>query len=319
MFHIECGSPAYNRGMRIVSLLPSATEIICRIGLRDSLVGVTHECDWPRDVIGLPRVTRTLIAVEAASREIDRLVRERLKSRQALYSLDFDALQRLKPDLIVTQALCDVCAVAEDEVRDAACRLPGSPRVLNLEPTTLAGVLDSMLEVGRAADCLDRAEQAVAELKARIESVRQRTQRIQGRLRVTMLEWIDPLFSCGHWTPEIVELAGGIDGHGRRGERSRQLEWREVLEWQPEAIFIACCGFDVERACRDLPILERLPGWHDLPCVRSGRVYVADGSAYFNRPGPRLIDSLEILAHALHPQVHPRPVEGAARVIDGRQ
>jgi iron complex transport system substrate-binding protein len=303
------GSAAANAGnvMRIVSLLPSATEIICALGLQDQLVGVTHECDYPPAVLDLPKVTHTLIPHDASSAEIDRRVRERLTIQRALYTLDWETLERLRPDLIVTQALCDVCAVAEEEVREAACRLPGKPRVLNLEPMSLKGVLDTIQLVGEAVGQVKNAERVVGELRARIERVSWRSSSIRFRPRVTLLEWMDPLFTCGHWNPELVELAGGIEGIGRAGKPSRKMCWQEVLEWRPEVLFIACCGFSIARTLQDMPILERQPGWETLPCVQNARVYIADGSAYFSRPGPRLVDSLEMLAHALHPDVHPQP------------
>jgi iron complex transport system substrate-binding protein len=293
--------------MRIVSLLPSATEIVCALGLDEQLVGVTHECDYPPWVVSLPRVTRTLIPHDATSARIDELVRERLKTQRALYLLDLPKLERLRPDLIVTQALCDVCAVAEDEVRAATCALPGRPRVLNLEPQTLAEVLESIRQVGRAAGCPGKADTVVHGLQERIHGVIARSAGLAHRPRVALLEWIDPLFSCGHWSPELVRLAGGEEGLSREGQPSRTLSWAEVLTWQPEVLFVACCGYGIERTLQDVPLLRVHEGWHDLPCVRSGRVYVTDGSAYFSRPGPRLVDSLEILAHALHPHVHPLP------------
>lgn len=293
--------------MRIVSLLPSATEIICAIGLEDQLVGVTHECDFPPTVRHLPKVTRTLIPADASSGEIDRLVRERLQTNQALYTLNLPVLHDLRPDLIVTQALCDVCAVAENEVRAAACTLPGAPRVINLEPQNLSEVLASCRQVARAAGVEQSAEKLIAALSARVEAVVTRTARLEHRPRVALLEWLDPPFSCGHWNPELVRLAGGNEGLGREGQPSRTLRWDEVKAWQPEVVFIACCGFSVERTLDDVPPLRLIPGWQDLPAVRAGRVYMADGSHYFSRPGPRLVDSLEILAHTLHPEVHPLP------------
>jgi iron complex transport system substrate-binding protein len=292
--------------MRIVSLLPSATETICALGLEDQLVGVTHECDYPRSVLDLPKVTRTLIPADASSVEIDHRVRERLESSRALYSLDMEALDELRPDLIVTQALCDVCAVAEDEVRAAACALPGRPDVINLEPMTLTEVFAAIRQVATATGTSRRADDVIERLTARVLAVEARSAGLD-RPRVALLEWIDPPFSCGHWSPELVRLAGGMEGLGREGQPSRTLSWEEVLRWRPEVVLIACCGFSVERTLRDLPLLSRVPGLQELPAARSGRVYVADGSQYFSRPGPRLVDSLEILAHALHPEVHPLP------------
>lgn len=294
--------------MRIVSLLPSATEIICAIGLKDSLVGVTHECDYPEFVRGLPKVTRTLIPTESTSKEIDLLVRERISTRRALYTLDRDLLEQLRPDLIVTQALCDVCAVAESEVSEAACSLPGLPRVLNLEPSSLADVFASLQMVAAHAGVTDRATQVVFELRSRVETVRERSSTLSHRPRVVLLEWIDPPFSCGHWSPELVQIAGGAEQLGQAGVPSRSLQWRDVVEANPDFILIACCGFNVARTLADIAILQEYPGWKELSAARNGRVFVVDGNAYFSRPGPRLVESLELLAHALHPDLHAAPV-----------
>jgi iron complex transport system substrate-binding protein len=256
----------------------------------------------------LPRVTRTLIPHEASSAQIDELVREKLKTQRALYTLDLPVLESLHPDLIVTQALCDVCAVAEDEVRAAACSLPGQPRVVNLEPQTLAEVFESLRLLGHETGGSERAAMVVKDLQNRVMAVAARSEAVVEPPRVTVLEWIDPPFSCGHWTPELVRLAGGREGLGQEGRSSRTLDWSQVLAWQPEFLLLACCGYGSARTLQDVPILESYAGWKDLPCVRSGRVYVVDGSAYFSRPGPRLVDSLEILANTLHPGLHPLPL-----------
>ncbi len=304
--------------MRIVSLLPSATEMICRLGLEQQLVGVTHECDYPPAVIKLPKVTQTLIPKDASSREIDELVRERLKTQRALYTLDLPVLERLRPDLIVTQALCDVCAVAEEEVTAAACSLPGQPQVINLEPTRLDDVFDCMLVVGRHAGCESQAIEEVEHLKQRVATVAARSATMKARPRVMLLEWIDPPFCGGHWNPELVRLAGGDEVIGIEGQDSRTTAWSEIVEAQPEVLFISCCGFDIARTLEDLPILRSQPGFFDLPCVQSERVYVANGSHYFSRPGPRLVDSLEMLAHAIDPQVHPEPTEAEPAMLQPR-
>ncbi|QDS88566.1 corrinoid ABC transporter substrate-binding protein [Rosistilla ulvae] len=295
--------------MRIVSLLPSATEIICGLGLGDQLVGVTHECDSPAMVTGLPKVTHTLIPEEASSREIDALVRERLKTEHALYSLNMPVLESLAPDLIVTQTLCDVCAVSQREVSAAACSLPYAPRVLNLEPTCLSDVLDSIGQVAEAAGCVSQGERSRESLQRRIDTVAQRSRSIGRRPSVMLLEWIDPPFSAGHWNPELVAIAGGDEAIGVPAARSVTTPWETIVDADPEVMIVACCGFDVERAKQDLPILKSYRGWDRLRCVRNDRVYIVDGSAYFSRPGPRLIDSLEILAHALHPATHPLPTQ----------
>lgn len=293
--------------MRIVSLLPSATEIICAMGLEEQLVGVTHECDFPPSVRALPKVTRTLIPTDATGAEIDALVRARLGARSALYTLDLPVLERVAPDLIVTQALCDVCAVAEDEVRDAACTLPSGPRVLNLEPETLGEVLACIRDVGVATGASQQADALTARLRARVDAVVARSLGATTRPRVALLEWLDPPFSTGHWNPELVRLAGGVDGLGREREKSVTLEWDRVVEWRPEVVVIACCGFTARRAMDEVHVLDRVAGWDSLPAVQSGRVYVTDGASYFSRPGPRLVDSLELLAHLIHPGLHPLP------------
>lgn len=293
--------------MRIVSLLPGATEIICSLGLADSLVGVSHECDYPAQVAALPKVTTSLIPEAASSGEIDALVREKLKTTKALYSLNQSVLDKLKPDLIITQALCDVCAVAEEEVRRVVCMLPGNPRVVNLAPMTLAQVFESMLQVGRAVGKEEHAVSVVKEYQKRVDEVVLRSRRIANKPKLVFLEWLDPPFSSGHWTPELITLAGGIELIGRSGQPSRTLSWREVADAKPEILFIAACGFNVERAMQDLPVLNKVMMQKEFASLGPDDIFVVDGSQYFNRPGPRLVDSLEILAHAVDPIVHPLP------------
>jgi len=296
--------------MRIVSLLPSATEIICSLGLQDQLVGVTHECDYPPIVRTLPKVTNTLIPDSASSLEIDQLVRKRLKGRNALYTLNTDVLQTLQPDLIVTQTLCDVCAVSADEVQSAACSLPGSPTIINLEPERLSEIYDAIRQVAEATDTQRTAEHVIEELMFRVNAVVERSNQLKIKPRVALLEWLNPPFSCGHWNPELVRLAGGIEVLGKEGQRSRTLTWSEVIESQPEVVLIACCGFNIGRTLEDISGLQSVDGWKELPAVEAGRAYVTDGSQYFSRPGPRLVDSLEILAHLIQPESSPLP-EGA--------
>ena len=293
--------------MRIVSLLPSATEIISALGLEDQLVGVTHECDWPPSVATLPKVTKTLIPTDASSAEIDALVRDKLGQQSALYTLDYPTLERLRPDLIVTQALCDVCAVAEEEVKNAACSLPGNPRVVNLEPERLAEVLDCIRTVAQATGHERHAEDVVAGLQARVNKVVARAMTLGTRPRVALLEWLDPPFSTGHWNPELVRLAGGFDPLGQEGKKSITLKWEDVIGCQPEVVLISCCGFTIERTMQEVGVLRGVDGWDDLPAVRDGRVWVTDGASYFSRPGPRLVDSLELLAHVIHPETFELP------------
>jgi iron complex transport system substrate-binding protein len=297
--------------MRIVSLLPSATEIICELGLDDQLVGVSHECDYPIGVEQLPRVTSSVIPKNVASADIDRLVREHLQNNASLYLLDLELLEKLAPDLIVTQALCDVCAVSSDDVEAAVHALPSRPAVVNLEPSQLEDVFRTIERVGAAAAVPRVARNLVTELGSRIQAVVERTAKVTNHPKVVFLEWIDPPFSAGHWTPELIEFAGGIDCLGNAGSPSRTLQWSEIVAAQPDVLIAACCGFDADRTAQDADILARQAGWNELPCVQAGRVVYLDGNAYFNRPGPRLVDSLELLAHHLHPDIHRFPVTGS--------
>jgi len=267
--------------LRIVSLLPSATEIICELGLGTNLVGVSHECDYPIGIRGLPVVTSSVIPKNAASGDIDRLVREHLSSHSALYSLDLELLRSLQPSLIVTQALCDVCAVSSDDVEAAIRALPAPPTVVNLEPKSLEDVFTTMNEVGRAAGVADKATERVAELRARVEAVSVRTvSSVPNPLSVAFLEWVDPPFNAGHWTPQLVELAGGHDCLGNSGKPSVTRSWEAIRDAQPDVLCIACCGFSEQRAREDLSILERQKGWKELACVRENRVHVFDGNEF---------------------------------------
>lgn len=295
--------------MKIVSLLPSATEIICSMGLRENLVGITHECDYPASVQGLPVVTRSLIPKGLDSQSIDQLVRSQLSTQKALYSLRMNVLAQLKPDLIVSQALCDVCAVAADEVERAACELPNQPRVINLEPSRLEEVFATISLVGDAAMQPEAARRTVTALKKRVDAVCRRSDSIATtqRPRVAMLEWLDPLFNAGHWTPQLVAMAGGIDCLGNIFMPSATTSWEQLQACEADLIFIALCGFDIQRSLQDVALLKQHEVWQQLPAVRNNRVFLTDGNAYFSRSGPRLVDSLEILAHALHPKTHPLP------------
>jgi iron complex transport system substrate-binding protein len=289
---------------RIISLLPSATEIICALGLADLLVAVTHECDYPSVALGKPQITRSRLSPDMSSGEIDAAVREQLESdAHSLYTIDRELLADLRPDLIVTQQLCTVCAVDMEDVLDAIRDLPHIPEVINLEPMSLDEMLGDIEMLGEATGRQRASQTLVTALEGRIGQVREAVSRATEEPRVAFLEWIDPLFCGGHWNPELVRLAGGDDPLGREGEPSTQIEWEQVTAFAPEVMVISCCGFSAERAREDLPILEALSGYGDLPCVRTERVHVVDGSAYFSRPGPRLVDSLEILAGFLHPEL----------------
>ena len=298
--------------MRVVSLLPAATEMVAALGMVDALVGVSHECDFPAAVQALPRVTRCAIHGNALpSGDIDRWVKTELRRSGTLYTMDEPLLRRLAPDVIITQRLCDVCAVGWDGVAAFAATLPGPPRLVNLEPRTLGDVFDDIRRVAAALDVPQRATAVIAELETRIARVRERVAGTPRR-RCVLLEWIDPPFASGHWDPELVELAGGVDPVGRAGADAREVPWDAIREAAPEVLVVACCGFDVARTRRDLPILRAYPGFADLPAVRAGAVWLVDGSAYFSRPGPRLVDSLELLAPLVHPERFPEAPSGIA-------
>jgi iron complex transport system substrate-binding protein len=284
--------------MRTVSLLPSLTELVCALGRGGDLVGVTHECDFPAGVETLPHLTRSRIPASASSGEIDAMVAEQPGS---LYELNGERLAALRPDLILTQAQCDVCAVNEATVRRVAAGLPGSPHVESVNPTCLADVHAVFRRVGDLLGARDAAEALVATFEATSAEI---ARRVEGRPRprVLVLEWFDPPFSSGHWNPEIVELAGGVEVVGRAGERSRRLSWDDVALADPELILLSPCGFTLERTESELSALAARPEWDRLAAVRNGCVTVVDGSAYFSRPGPRLEVSLRIAAAAIHPE-----------------
>jgi iron complex transport system substrate-binding protein len=292
-------SRSERRAPRIASLLPGATEIVLALGLEDALVAVSHSCDFPGRVSRLPRVTRTCIPVDAPSREIDRIVRAALARGESLYQVDAARLDALAPDLIVTQGLCEVCAVGPGEVQRAIPALRSSPAVLSLEPRTLEEMFGAIMLVGEATGYCDRAEWVVAGLRRRVDAVRARHPAGARRPRVAFLEWIDPPIAGGHWNPELVALAGGEDGLGRPGMPSRSISWDELLAWEPEVLVAACCGYSADRTRRELAWLHAQPGAARLPCVRNGRVHVADGVTLFSRPGPSLVESLERLAEML--------------------
>ncbi len=303
--------------MRVVTLLPSATEIVCALGLEDQLVGVSHSCNFPTRVLDLPAMTSTHVPFTDSSEAIDAYVREHLSGHEALYDLDMDRLRDARPDVVISQALCDVCAVATGDVLEAIDSLPSAPTLIDLEPNTLADVLDDILRVGQQLEASESAERLVADLRTRRDSIAARTASIpvSERPRVAFLEWLYPPFNGGHWNPEMVELAGGIDLLGAPGKPSTTQKWESIVKAKPDVLFIACCGFRVERALEDVQKISQTDAWQQLPAVKNGRVYVADGNAYFSSPGPRLIDGLEIMAHALHPQLHVRPPAGVCHIV----
>jgi iron complex transport system substrate-binding protein len=287
--------------VRTVSMLPAATEIVGALGLMDQLLAVSHECDFPLEANAKPRVTHCEIHGKGLpSAEIDRWVSERLRAGESLYTIDEPLLRGLAPQLILTQKLCDVCAPAYGSVSALASALPSRPRVLNLEPRCLADVLNNVREVAAAMGHSERADEVVEGLEGRIAAVEDRAAGLTGST-VFVVEWCDPIFNAGHWTPELVRLAGGTPLLAAEGKDSARVAWEDLRAADPEVVVVACCGHTVERSRADVPILESLPGWFDLRAVRGRRVYLADGSAYFSRPSPRVVDTLELLAAVLHP------------------
>ncbi len=283
--------------MRIVSLLPSLTELVCALGRGDELVGVTHECDFPAGVELIPHLTRSNIPHDASSATIDALVNDQ---RGSLYELDARTLAELRPDLILTQEQCDVCAVNEATVRRTAAGLPHVPAVESVNPTDLEGLFAMFRRVGVVLDARRAAEGLVEQFLKTGEEIAHRIED-QATPRTLILEWLDPPFSSGHWNPEIVALAGGREVIGRAGEKSARITWEAINQANPAAILVSACGFSIDRTEAELAALADRPEWQSLAAVRAGRVALTDGSAYFSRPGPRLETSLRIAAAFLHP------------------
>ncbi|HLQ63659.1 MAG TPA: cobalamin-binding protein [bacterium] len=288
--------------MRIVSLLPSATEIVCALGLTDSLVGISHDCDYPPEISGKAVLSEAIVTTNLPSGVIDATIRGHLHKGKSVYHLDERQLTSLQPDLILTQELCAVCAPSYTLVKQAARLLEAQTRLVSLEPESLAGILDNILLVG---DLTGRAAEAAAlvdQLRARIERVREAVTG-RSRPRVACIEWLDPLFVAGHWVPEMVALAGGMDVLGRGGEPSFVVPWQTIIDSEPDVIVLMPCGFTVPRTRQEVYLLTERKGWSNVRAVHAGQVYLTDASAYFNRPGPRIVTGVEILARILHPQV----------------
>jgi iron complex transport system substrate-binding protein len=287
---------------RIVSFLPSATEMACELGLGDQLLGVTHECDYPPEVRDKPIVVRSLLPTgHMSQREIDTAVSERLRNGLSLYEVDESLMRDIAPDLILTQDLCQVCAPSGSEVTRLLNALPTKPQVLWLTPKSLEQIFDNLRELGEATGRLQRAEDLIAASLARLEKIAAATRRISNPPRVFCMEWVDPVYCSGHWVPEMVLIAGGRDELGRLGSDSVRISWKDVLQWAPEVLIVMPCGCGVETAANHARQLFEYPSWSGLPAVQNNRVYAVDASSYFARPGPRIIEGAELLAHLLHP------------------
>ncbi|MBI2369552.1 MAG: cobalamin-binding protein [Deltaproteobacteria bacterium] len=292
--------------MRICSLLPSSTEIVFALGLGEDLVAVTHECDYPPDAKTKPVITASIFDPHHhTSAEIDEAIRRGLHEQGTIYRLDAKLLDELRPDLILTQELCDVCAVAYSQVTRAARLLPGNPRVVSLDPNRLGDILDNICLVGELTGREARAREVVAALGQRIREVAETAGRSATRPRVFSLDWVEPPIRSGQWIPEMVRLAGGVEGLGVDGAPATRITWEEIAAYAPEVIVIMPCGFGIDRILRELEAAAFPEAWDRFPATAAGRVYVVDGNAYFNRPGPRMVDSLELLARIIHPELYP--------------
>jgi iron complex transport system substrate-binding protein len=289
--------------VRIASLLPSSTEIVAALGFEDSLVARSHECDYPHHIQRLPAVTVPKFNPDGRSYEVDQRVKAILQEAVSVYRIDADVLKSLAPDVIVTQAQCEVCAVSLAEVQRVACEYLNLPaEVIALEPNTLADVMRDIERVAETLGVPERGQQLVASLMARMGAIAQRTHTLP-RPRVATIEWIAPLMSGGNWMPELVEMAGGENLFGEKGHHSPWLNWEELAAADPDVLVVLPCGYDIPTSMREMEALTSLEGWSSLKAVRENQVYITDGNQYFNRPGPRLAESVEILAEILHPQV----------------
>lgn len=303
---------------RVVSLIASSTEIVCALGCREWLVGRSHECDFPADVADLPVCTEAKILVEGTSaKQIDEQVKDAVRDALSVYRVDAAMLQELAPDVILTQSQCEVCAVSLKDVEEAVCELVGSrPEIVALEPNALADVWEDIRRVARALGIVERGEALIADLKSRMEEIAGRASSIAttDRPRIACIEWQDPLMAAGNWVPELVDMAAGANLFGEAGKHSPWMTWEQLRESEPDLIVVMPCGFDIARTREEMPAMTKLPGWGALRAVRDGKVFLADGNPYFNRPGPRLAESLEILAELLHPDVFSFGHEGGGWV-----
>ncbi len=288
---------------RIVSLLPSSTEIICALGCGERLVGRSHECDYPPGVGDLPACTAPKFDPDGTSYQVDQRVKAILQEASSVYRVDADLLDELAPDWLVTQSQCEVCAVSLKDVEEAACQLVRSqPAILSLEPNALADVWGDIERVATALEVEERGRALVAQLRDRLDQIAGRTRNIDPRPRIACIEWFEPLMAAGNWIPELVEIAGGQSLFAAAGTHSPWLSWEVLKKAQPDIIVLMPCGFDIPRSRREMPALTQHPLWSRLQAVQQGQVFLTDGNQFFNRPGPRLVESVEILAEIFHPQ-----------------
>jgi iron complex transport system substrate-binding protein len=297
---------------RIATLLPSATEIVCALGFEDRLVGRSHECDYPPGVVRrLPVLTRPKFNPEGSSAEVNERVKRILANALSVYRVDTDTLRRVKPDIIVTQSQCEVCAVSLHDVEQAVAQwVGGTPKIVSLSPYSLCDVMADMERVAMELGSAERGMELVGSLSYRIKMIEQKSANASTRPSVACIEWIDPLMAAGNWMPELVAMAGGRNLFGTAGQHSPWMKFEELVAEDPAVILLSPCGFNMDRTAAELPALTNHHQWYSLRAVRDHRVYLADGNQYFNRPGPRIVESLRILAEILHPEIFPPANQG---------
>jgi iron complex transport system substrate-binding protein len=303
--------------MRIVSFLPSATEMACALGLGDSLVGITHECDYPSEVKSKPIVVRNVLPIERMTQsEIDRAVAERIRSGESLYQIDEQLLRELAPDLILTQNLCQVCAPSGNEVSQVLKALPNTPQILWLTPQSLDEIFDNVRDLGAATNRTAAAETLINDCRDRLRALSELTANVP-RPKVFCMEWLDPVYASGHWVPELVKLAGGNDELARERGESVRVSWDEIVAWAPDVLVIMPCGFNLQQTMKQIWSVfgYKSSPFFDLPAVKTGRVYAVDANSYFARPGPRVVDGAELLAHLIHPELF-ESTDNTFQVVD---
>ena len=289
--------------MRIVSFLPSATEMVYALGLGDQLVGITHECDFPPDAKSKPVVVRSVIDTKSLSApQIDEAVSRTLKAGRSLYAVDEAMVTSLAPDLVLTQDLCQVCAPSGNEIGRVLQLLSKPPQILCLKPSSLCVIFDNLMQIGHATGKETEAVALIEKFNQRVGAISSGSRSLKSTPRVFCMEWLSPPYNAGHWMPEIVELAGGVDRLARKGEDSVRIPWEAIVAYAPEVLILSPCGFNLVETMHQAALLTTYPGWEQLPAVRQGRVYAVDANSYFARPGPRVVDGIELLAHLIHPE-----------------
>lgn len=289
--------------MRICSFLPAATEIICALGLEDSLCGVTYECDYPPSVRSKPVIVRPVVNTsEMSQRSINEFVSKRLRENLPLYEINTSLLNRIKPDVIILSNLCEVCSVTSNQLFGFISKLEGDPKIIHFSPKNLNEVIQGIIRIGEECGVGERAKGLAMKLMDRLTKIELITTKLHKR-KVVCIEWFDPIYTSGHWIPEMVRIAGGYDILGKEGINSYAANWNDIVHLDPEIMILMPCGFDIRRAMRDIALLKELKGWNDISANKNGRIFVTNSSWYYSRPGPRLIDGLETMAKMIHPEV----------------